>query len=157
MPTNLLNNYDEYGFALKSIKRMFFEEWYEPHIVIKYVVKNKHKNISAYGYAFKDFTYSLSTPNNKNIVNDLYNNLKDKNIFQSAQYLLENYPENAYNIINYMPSYVLTNTEFYNYLIAYISNLPSNSQNEIKELMNRRFESIDKYLKNYDSTKNPLL
>ena len=146
MPINLLNNYDKYGFALKSVKKTYLNETYDPYIEVKYVTNEKYKNINSYGAAFRDFTYSLNAKNNKETIINLYNDLKDKNIFESTKYLISQYPENIENIVYSIPSFVIANKDFMTYLIDETSTLPEETQIKIKRIIEKKFYGINKFL-----------
>ena len=150
MIVNLINNYDKYGFSLKSIKRRFYEEWREPYIEIRYITNNKAKNIYSSGYPFKDFTYSIKTKNDKEIIKGIYNDIKNMDIVEATKYLLTKFPENANNIIQYIPSYILAKSGFYSYLINYVNDLPNADQESIYYTLDRRFQGIDYFYKSLE-------
>ena len=153
MLINILNKYDKYGFALKSITRTFYEQWREPFIEIKYLADNKSKNINSYGYPFKDLRYSFKTNNSKEVLLEIYNNIKDMDIMESTIYLLNKYPENAHQIIRDIPSFIYIKTEFYEFLQDYIAQLPEQKQKEINKIMEDKLRGIDRYLTNLDARK----
>ena len=157
MPRNFSNNYDKYGFALKSVKKSFREEWQKPYIEIKYITNNKNKNINTYGFAFKDFTYSINTKNNKEIVNQLYENINDMDIVESTKYLLENYPADAQDIIRDIPSYIFIKPDFLRYLSDYINNFSKEEVSELKHTINYKIEGIDKFMKDLECTNSEIL
>ena len=157
MPRNFSNNYDKYGFALKSVKKSFREEWQKPYIEIKYITNNKNKNINPYGYAFKDFIYSISTKNSKELVNELYKNIKSMDIVESTKYLLTNYPTNAKDIIKDIPSYVLIKPDFYQYLSNYIKEFPKEEITELKHTINYKISGIDKFMQELENKNSEVL
>lgn len=156
MSINLKNNYDKYGFAFKSVKRAFYEQWQEPYIEIKYLTNDKSKNINSYGCAFKDFKFSIKTNNSKKIIEELYNEIKNLNIFESTKYLIKKYPNNINKIIYDIPSLVIVDQEFYNFMINEIEKLPLKDQNEAQTIIKTRFEGIKKYTNNNLQENNTL-
>ena len=157
MVVNILNKFDKYGFALKSVRRTFYEQWLEPCIEIKYVTNSKSKNINSYGYPFKDFRYALKTKNDKEIVKEIYEDIKDMDIIESTKYLLERFPENANEIYQELPSYILTKPNFYEYLTDYIANLPAEKQKIVSNTLKLRIQGIDTYISKLESKNNQIL
>lgn len=144
------NNYDKYGFALKSVSRKFYEQWYEPHIEIKYITNVKYKNINSHGIPFKDTIYSIKTFNDKELIKGLYQAIKDLDIVEATKYFLETYPTETKSIVYSIPSCVLKNKDFFTYLCNYVTNLPEKEQNEIKKLINEKLKGIQKFLNNLE-------
>ena len=157
MPTNFFNKFDKYGFALKSVRRTFYEQWLEPYIEIKYVTNNKRKIINSYGHPFNDFTYSLKTKNDKEIVKEIYEVIKNMNIIESTKYLLERFPENADRIYKEIPSYILIKPYFYEYLTDYIKNLPAETQKTLSNTLELRIQGVDTFVSRLDSKNNEIL
>jgi len=148
MPINLKINYDKFGFALIYIKRSISSTNSSACIKIKYMIKNEIYNIDKNGYASKYFTYSVITESNKQIIAELFNELNNKNIFESTKYLLNKYPQNIKSIINNVPSLVISNEDFLIFLLNLLEKLPSEEISIIKNIIKSKFDGMQKYLEN---------
>ena len=144
------NTYDKYGFALKSVNRLFLDEFYIPHIEIKYVADHKRKNINSYGYPDRHFSYLFKAENSKETVQNLYGKIKNMDIIECTKYLLEKYPNEAESIINGIPSYILINEDFFKYLTDYANELQDNQEN-INYTINKKIKGLHKYINELDT------
>lgn len=157
MRINLINNYDKYGFALKSVSRTFLEEWREAHIEIKYITKDKTKNINSYGYAFKDLRYAIPTDNTKETINEIYNCLNNTDIITGTKYLLLKYPNKIDNIVHDIPSFAFAETEFLNFLLNTINALPENKKTKANATLAQRLKGIKSFINNHKSNNSKSL